>query len=68
MTKPIATAINTNTTIASEPIIALLLSVARSRVKIVQHKQTGIWYQLICDDSGNDEIGYADSGGARSFG
>jgi hypothetical protein len=44
------------------------MSVARSRVKIAQHKQTGIWYLLICDDQGIDEIGYADSGGARSFG
>jgi len=42
--------------------------VARSRVKIAQHKQTGIWYLLICDDPGNDEICYAESGGARSFG
>ena len=44
------------------------MHVALSRVKIAQRKQTGIWYLLICDDPRNDEIGYADSGGARSFG
>ena len=69
MTNPIASAIRTNTTIASELMKSLPLSVARVRVKIAQRKQTATWYLLIGDSKSTAEIVYADGGGgARSLG